>query len=128
MQAHSSKSSRSSRASQLDGLLTNVLPLTLMTKTFTIQDCLRFKTQVNHRQLLLTPAYALTDYRSQGQTLVPVIVNIRRPLTGELTPFNVCVALSQGKSHDRVRLLHDFEDKLFMSHPCKFSHQEDARL
>ncbi|KAF8845321.1 hypothetical protein BDN67DRAFT_961632 [Paxillus ammoniavirescens] len=41
-----------------------------------------------YRQLPLTAAYAFTDYRAQGKTINPVIVDIG-------TPFNVYVALSR---------------------------------
>ncbi|KAI6019201.1 hypothetical protein EDC04DRAFT_2576003 [Pisolithus marmoratus] len=54
----------------------------------------------------LTPAYAFTDYRSQGQTIKHAIIDIGMPPTGGLTPFNIYVAL------------------LLSSHPSK----EDERL
>ncbi|KAF8419986.1 hypothetical protein L210DRAFT_3425411, partial [Boletus edulis BED1] len=56
----------------------------------------------------LTAAYAFTDYRSQGQTIENVIVDIGHPPTGELTPFNAYVALSQ--KDERLDVL----DKLTM--------------
>ena len=39
---------------------------------------------VRRRQFPMTPAYAFTDYRSQGQTLAAVIVGIATPPTGKL--------------------------------------------
>lgn len=39
--------------------------------------------------------YAFMDYRSQGQTLPHVIINIASPPTGTLTLFNLYVALSR---------------------------------
>ncbi|KIM60689.1 hypothetical protein SCLCIDRAFT_1216599, partial [Scleroderma citrinum Foug A] len=45
-------------------------------------------------QFPVTPAYAFTDYRSQGQTILHVIVNIASLPTGGLSLFNLYVALS----------------------------------
>ncbi|KAF8478323.1 hypothetical protein JB92DRAFT_2601607, partial [Gautieria morchelliformis] len=52
----------------------------------------------------LTAAYAFTDYRSQGQTLPCVIVDIATPPTGGLTPFNAYVALSRSSGSEFLRL------------------------
>ena len=49
---------------------------------------------VLQKQFPITPAYAFTDYHSQGQTLFYVIVNITTPPTGSLNLFNLYVALS----------------------------------
>ena len=43
----------------------------------------------------MTAAYAFTDYRSQGQTIPYVIVDIGSPPTGTLSLFNLYVALSR---------------------------------
>ncbi|KAG2122384.1 hypothetical protein BD769DRAFT_1290470, partial [Suillus cothurnatus] len=48
----------------------------------------------------LTPAYAFTDYRSQGQTISNAIIDIATPPTAGITPFNVYVALS--RAHERL--------------------------
>ncbi|KIM52990.1 hypothetical protein SCLCIDRAFT_1223254, partial [Scleroderma citrinum Foug A] len=42
-----------------------------------------------HRQFPVTPAYAFMDYRSQGQTIPHVIVDIASPPTGGLSLFNL---------------------------------------
>ena len=49
---------------------------------------------MKHRQFPVTPAYAFTDYRSQGQTIPHVIVDIASPPTRGLSLFNLYVALS----------------------------------
>ncbi|KAG1727656.1 uncharacterized protein EDB91DRAFT_1061029 [Suillus paluster] len=54
---------------------------------------------VTQNQLLLTPAYAFTDYQSQGQTISNAIIDITMPPSGGLSLFNVYVTLSQG--HDQ---------------------------
>ncbi len=53
------------------------------------------KCTVTQRQLALTPAYAFTDFKSQGQTMECVIVDIGKPPTGTLNAFNAYVTLSR---------------------------------
>lgn len=79
-------------------------------------------------QLPLTPAYAFTDYWSQGQTLPYVIVDLGTPPSGGVTPFNAYVALSRSVSRDRLRLFRDFDPKLFQTPPSKDLANEDTRL
>ncbi len=64
-------------------------------------------------KLPLTESYALTDYRSQGQTIPHVIVDIGAVPYGKLMPFNVYVALSHSSGRESIRLLWDFDDSLF---------------
>jgi hypothetical protein len=83
------------------GFPSNVIPVEPVKKTFTVtKDGNRMT--VNRTQLPLTLAYAFTDYRSQGQTLAPVIVDIGPPPYGHLTPFNIYVALSRGTGRDNI--------------------------
>ncbi|KIN94965.1 hypothetical protein M404DRAFT_141092 [Pisolithus tinctorius Marx 270] len=49
---------------------------------------------VTQVQLLITPAYAFTDYCTQAQTLEHCMVDIDMPPSSQLTPFNAYVALS----------------------------------
>ncbi|KAH9008705.1 hypothetical protein EDB84DRAFT_1281004, partial [Lactarius hengduanensis] len=44
-----------------------------------------------------TTAYTFTDYKSQGQTLECVIVDIAKPPSGSLTAFNAYIALSRSR-------------------------------
>ena len=98
-----------------------------VTKTFTVNKD-GSKITVSRTQLPLTLAYAFTDYRAQGQTLEPVIVNIGPPPYGRLTPFNVYVALSRGTSRNNICLLRDFDISLLQQHPSEFLRLEDERL
>ncbi|KAJ3870715.1 hypothetical protein F5051DRAFT_309102, partial [Lentinula edodes] len=42
----------------------------------------------------LTPGYAFTDYKGQGQTLEYIIVDLERPCGGpDINPFSTYVAL-----------------------------------
>ena len=61
----------------------------------------------------MTAAYAFTNYHSQGQTLPYVIVDIASPPTGTLSLFNLYVALSRSSGRVSIRLLRDFDYKLF---------------
>ncbi|KIL62628.1 hypothetical protein M378DRAFT_80921 [Amanita muscaria Koide BX008] len=83
---------------------------------------------ITRRQLPLTPAYAFTDYRAQGQTIDCVIVDLGRPPTGKLTPFNAYVALSRSSGRDTIRLLREFDEQLFTTAPSEALEAEDRRL
>ena len=96
-----------------------MIPIVLVKKSFTVNKGGQ-KITVNRTQLPLTLAYAFTDYRSQGQTLQPVMIDIGPPPHGHLTPFNIYVALSRGTSRDNIRLLHDFDETLLQQHPSEF--------
>jgi hypothetical protein len=111
----------------LAGLPPQVIPISPITKTFTISVGGNSLT-VSRTQLPITPAYAFTDYRAQGQTIAPVIVDIGRPPTGALTPFNIYVALSRAKGRDSIRLLRDFDERLLQQHPNEYLRVEDERL
>ena len=115
------------KAPSLENLLQNVIPIVPVKKNFTINKN-GTKTTVTRYQLPLTLAYAFTDYRSQGQMLEPVIVDIGPPPFGHLTAFNVYVALSRGTGRDGIRLLRDFDETLLQHHPSEYLRLEDERL
>jgi hypothetical protein len=116
------------KAMKLHGLPDGVLPITPISKSFTFQTSPKSRKNANRRQLPIVPAYALTDYRGQGQTVVPVFIDIGRPPTGHLTAFNAYVALLRARGQHTVRLLRDFDDKIFTQHPCEYLRNEDIRL
>ncbi|KAI9574418.1 hypothetical protein HD554DRAFT_2046964 [Boletus coccyginus] len=66
----------------------------------------------------MTAAYTFTDYCSQGQTIPTVLVDIATPPSGGLTLFNLYVALSQSSGRSTIRLLQDFDDKIFQQGQC----------
>ena len=111
----------------LDGLPEGVVPIAPIKKQFYILVGGKRK-KVTRLQLPMTPAYAFTDYRSQGQTIEYVIVDIGRPPRGALTGFNAYVALSRSSGRSTIRLLRDFEDKLFTQHPSEDLRKEDRRI
>ncbi|TFK78128.1 hypothetical protein K466DRAFT_463427, partial [Polyporus arcularius HHB13444] len=76
----------------------------------------------------ITAAYAFTDYRSQGQTIPTVIVDLHTPPGGRLTLFNIYVALSRSSGRDTIRLLRDFDDRVLLQEHDPDLLQEDERL
>jgi len=76
----------------------------------------------------VTAGYAFTDYKSQGQTIEYVIIDIGKPPTGTLSPFSAYVALSRSRGRDTIRLLRDFDDNLFQNHPSEALRKEMIRL
>ena len=57
-----------------------------------------------------------------------VIVDLAKPPSGSLTGFNAYVALSRSRGRNTIRLLRDFDEKLFTSHPNIKLRAEDNRL
>ncbi|KAF9025492.1 hypothetical protein BDZ89DRAFT_953776, partial [Hymenopellis radicata] len=72
----------------------------------------------------ITPAYAFTDYRSQGQTISSVIVDLARPPSGKLSLFNMYVAPSRSSGRDTIRV---DEETLKGGHEPELM-EEDERL
>ena len=76
----------------------------------------------------MTAAYAFTDYQAQGQTILAVLVDITTLPTGGLTLFNLYVALSRSHGRSTIRLLRDFDDKLFQKGHCSELLAENNRI
>ncbi len=110
----------------LRGLPHGTIPITPTHKTFTLPG--NRKDTVDRHQFALTPAYAFTDFKSQGQTMENVIVDIAKPPSGTFSAFNAYVALSRSRGRETIRLLRDFEERLFTVHPSEELRLEDARL
>ena len=85
-------------ASQLEGLDEGIIPVEVATQNFQIkvrEANRKYVTQRVHcQQYPMTAAYGFTNYRSQGQTLPYVIVDIAKPLLGDLDLVNLYMALS----------------------------------
>ncbi|KAJ6506037.1 hypothetical protein DFH09DRAFT_1101547 [Mycena vulgaris] len=105
------------RASRLAGLEKMVIPIEPTKTTYHMKFNLRsgkmMQKTIQRVQFPVTGAYAFTDYRSQGQTLPYVYVDIGTPLTGGLSIFDLYVALSRSSGRDMIRLLRDFDDEMF---------------
>ncbi|PBK58625.1 hypothetical protein ARMSODRAFT_900263 [Armillaria solidipes] len=76
----------------------------------------------------MTAAYGFTDYRSQGQSLICVIVDIAKPPTGKMNLFNLYVALSRSSGRETIRLLRDFDEEMFRKGHDPELLAEDDRL
>ena len=116
------------RLRQLPNLPPQVIPIEPNAAKFTITVQKKTRT-VTRRQFPITAAYAFTDYRAQGQTIRNVIVDISTPPYGGLNLFNLYVALSRGTGREGIRLLREFDHKIFFSKPLPEALViEDSRL
>ena len=84
--------------------------------------------KITRRQQPLTQGYAFTDHKSQGQTLENVLVDIGKLSRFPVNPFAAYVALSRSRGRHKIRLLRDFDVKLFTTHPSPDLKEEDQRL
>jgi hypothetical protein len=110
----------------LPGLPQGTIPIFPSRRSFTLKGVTN--TVIEREQYALTPAYAFTDYKAQGQTMESVIIDLGKPPSGRLTAFNTYVALSRGRGRKTIRLLRDFDEKLFTTHPSEELRKEDERL
>ena len=105
------------RATQLEGLEEGIVPIEPISTSYKIKVYTKegkaLQRTIKRLQLPVTAAYAFTDYGSQGQTIQHVIVDIASPPTGTLNLFNLYVALSRSAGRHSIRLLRDFDDRIF---------------
>jgi len=111
-----------------EGLPPGVIPITPSLVKFTATGKTGKTFRITRRQYAMTAGYAFTDYKSQGQTIEYVIIDIGKPPTGTLSPFSAYVALSRSRGRDTIRLLRDFDDNLFQNHPSDALRREMTRL
>jgi ATP-dependent exoDNAse (exonuclease V) alpha subunit len=83
---------------------------------------------ITRRHYPITGGYAFTDIKSQGQTMGPVVIDLRDTPTGKISPFSAYVALSRSRGRDSIRLLSDFDERLFKTHPSADLALEIQRL
>ncbi|KAF9561233.1 hypothetical protein CPC08DRAFT_635692 [Agrocybe pediades] len=76
----------------------------------------------------MTPGYAFTDYKSQGQTIEHVVIDIKSPPYAPLTPFGVYVALSRSRGRDTIRILRGFDEEMFQHHPSEDLRRDMVRM
>ncbi|KAJ3574092.1 hypothetical protein NP233_g1995 [Leucocoprinus birnbaumii] len=112
------------------GLDKGLIPITPSEVRFTLESDEGRKAKVVRRQLALTQAYAFTDYKSQGQTIPCVVVDLAQPPDrgSKLTPFSAYVALSRSRGRDTIRILRHYDESLFTTHPSEDLAEEDIRL
>ncbi|KIL54765.1 hypothetical protein M378DRAFT_1051766 [Amanita muscaria Koide BX008] len=116
------------RVGHFEELSERVVPIFPVESKIRLQLTRKKTVTVTRRQIPLTPAYAFTDYRAQGQSLPYVIVDLGRPPTGKLTAFNAYVALSRSAGRKTIKLLREFDEELFTTVPCEELEEEDIRL
>jgi ATP-dependent exoDNAse (exonuclease V) alpha subunit len=104
------------------------IPLTPCVANFTVTMRDGSKLSVGRQQYALTGGYAFTDIKSQGQTIEVLVVDLRNTPTGKISPFSAYVALSRSRGRGTIRLLSDFDDKLFQTHPNADLEAEMQRL
>jgi hypothetical protein len=114
------------RGTQLQGLPKGVVPIFPSQKSFRLGG--KSGCTIARKQFALTPAYAFTDFKSQGQTIENVIIDLAKTPSGGLSGFNAYVALSRGRGRESIRLLRDFDSTLFTKHPNELLRIEDERL
>jgi hypothetical protein len=126
-----------SRGIHLTGLDPGVVPIVPASKAYQFtmlvmqrdRSVAKITKHVRRLQFPITPAYAFTDYRSQGQTIESAIVDIATPPSGgPLSMFNLYVALSRSSGRDTIRILRDFDAELLMQPVDHDLAKEDSRL
>ena len=110
----------------LSGLQAWETPLSPITCHFYVGS--KPQSKITWQQLPITPAYAFTDFKSQGQTIENLIVDIGKTTSLGLTPFNAYVALSCCHGRNSICLLQDFNNDLFTKHPSDDLWEEDVHL
>lgn len=110
------------------GVAPGLIPISPSTTTFTATTDNGNRYKVIRRQLAITPGYAFTDYKAQGQTMEYVIIDIGKPPSGNLSAFGVYVALSRSRGRDTIRLLREFDVTLFQNHPSEYLRQDMIRI
>lgn len=84
------------------GVTAGLIPITPSKGTFTAIGKNGKKYKMTQHQYAITPGYAFTDYKSQGQTIEYVIIDIGKPGWGGLSPFSIYVALSRSRGRDTI--------------------------
>nr|GAT42598.1 predicted protein [Mycena chlorophos] len=84
----------SGNAPELPDVPPGILPIVPSSVKFSLQRRDKSHFTVKRQQVAVTPAYAFTDYKSQGQTIPYVLVDLANPPNGGLTPFNAFSALT----------------------------------
>ena len=110
------------------GFAVGLIPIFPSEVKFTIHDGKNTKLQINRRQFPLVGGYAFTDHKAQGQTIENVIVDIGPTKRFSVDAFAAYVALSRSRGRESIRLLRDFDDKIFTKHPSEHLRAEDFRL
>lgn len=110
-----------------DGVPAGLIPISPSQSSFTVKTP-RKSFNITRRQFAMTAGYAFTDYKSQGQTIEHVIIDLTKPPGGKITPFSAYVALSRSRGRDTIRILRDFDRTAFEHHPSEDLREDMVRL
>jgi hypothetical protein len=118
------------RSRNLDGLEKGVVPVVPSSQKIYIKavvDGIKKPQTVLRRHFPITPSYAFTDYRSQGQTINCAIVDLGKLATGTISLFNIYIALGRVPSRESIKLLRDFQDDCLLnkSMPIELDQEDD---
>ena len=80
----------------LEGIPKGIIPILPTMVQFSV-DIDGERVKLERRQLGVFPGYAFTDYKSQGQTMECVLVDISKPPSRALSPFSVYITLSRSR-------------------------------
>ncbi|QRV90295.1 ATP-dependent DNA helicase PIF1 [Ceratobasidium sp. AG-Ba] len=117
------------KAAKIDGLGERVIPIFPRVRRFDIPQKKGKVLHAKRRQIPITSAYAFTDYRSQGQTISKVIVDIANPPPpGRMTLSSIYVSFSRSFGRKTIRLLRDFDESVLTQRPPDALLREYARL
>ncbi len=76
----------------------------------------------------MTPTYAPTDWKAEGQMMEHIIVDLAELRVNTLDVFHTYVASSQLRGRETIRLLQDFRHELLQKHPSVHLIPEDKHL
>src|SRR5579859_4204668 len=80
------------------------------TPAFTTTTFSHGKQQATFSQFPVTLAYAITDYKCQGETYFDgLLTDLRKPLTGSTEAVSLYVQLSQVQSLQHLSIMRDFD-------------------
>ena len=88
----------------IPGLPPSVVPIAPVKFTYKVRP----NKYVKLRQFPVTLAFAITDFKCQGQTFDWVICDIHRPRTGSAPSTSPYVQLSRARSLERVSIMRPF--------------------
>ncbi|KAF4616631.1 hypothetical protein D9613_008796 [Agrocybe pediades] len=110
---------------EFEGLRQGVIPITPSETRFKARGRQGTTFKITRRKYAITPGYAFTDYKSQGQTIEHIIIDIAKPPSGSLSPFGTYVALSRSRGRNNIRLLRDFDEN---NHPSEDLRKDMERI
>jgi len=95
---------------RLGHLPVGVFPLELSTLTFEVRKRRQLIRQATFRQFPVTLAYAITDYKSQGETYSNgLLTDLCKPLTGSTPAASLYVQLSRVQTIQQLSIMRDFD-------------------